>query len=119
MSTFLCQQILPKPINAAFSSPITIPMLKHTILTEEITRISHGAKVTMTTQSQTIQITSNIPTRITIFAIINPTFLIIITILLIINPMFLIINKTFPTKLHNFRSKVPLLISKRLIWRGI
>ena len=57
-----------------FQGPITISMLKHTIMAGKITRISHGAKTTITTQDQTIQTTSNIPTIITILPIIKPTF---------------------------------------------
>ena len=47
--------------------PIIIITLKRTISAGEITRISHGAKIIMTTQGQTIPTTSNLPLINTIF----------------------------------------------------
>jgi len=70
-----------------FQGPITILILKHTILLGEITQISHGAKTIMITQGQ---ITSNILIIITILSIINPITIIILPI----------INKIFLTMLH-------------------
>jgi len=75
-----------------FKGPTIIPMHKRTILVGEITQISYGAKITITTHGQTIQTTSNIPIN---FPIINPTFQITIIILPTIHPNFQIINKTF------------------------
>ena len=82
-----------------FQGPITIFMLKRIILAGEITCISPGAKITMTTQDQT---TSNILIIITIHFIINP---ITIIILPTINLILSIINRIFLTMLYNLLSK--------------
>jgi len=100
---FQAQQQFPEPMNAAFSRPNNNLTHKRTILTGELTRISHGAKTIMTTHGQTIQATSII---LIILPIINPTFLIIITILTTICPTFQIINKTFLTNLHSLPSRI-------------
>jgi len=88
------------PCMQPFQGPITILMLKRTILAGEVTRISHGGKTTMATHGQT---TSNFPIIITVLPIINQ---ITIKLLPIINPILSIINKTFLTMLHNLLSKV-------------
>jgi len=77
-------------------------MHKHTILVGEITRVSHGVKIIMTTHGQTIPTASNISI---ILSIINLTFQTTITVPTIY-PKFQIINKIFPTMLHNLPSRI-------------
>jgi len=74
-------------------------MYQLTILAREITQISHGTKITITTHGQIMQATSIMPI---IVPIINQSFSISIIILPAIHLTFQTINKTFPTKFHIF-----------------
>jgi len=75
----MLNKCIPNPLMRPFQGPITILMLKRTVLAGEITWIPRGTKIIMITHGQT---TTNIPIIITILPIINS---ITITILPIIN----------------------------------
>ena len=102
----LCFRISNNTLNRwmrPFQGQTIILTHQRTILAGEITRISHGAKITMTTHGQIMQATSIMPI---ILPIINPTFSISIIILPTIHLTFQTINRTFPTKLHNPPSRI-------------
>ena len=58
---FQAQQHYPEPMMRPFQGRTIILTHQRTILAREITRLSHGAKTTMTTHGQTMQATSIIP----------------------------------------------------------